>query len=155
MTSSPRVVEVVAGHESSADLAAALDALRHGQAVEYVHLSSADLDRSRLRVTSDAGRDYAIALPRGEKLRDGTVLVLDGDRAVIVRAGARRVLRFGATSVPAALRLGFVAGHLHWRSTFDGEALEVLLEGPEQDYLNRVADLIATGDVRCVAVPPS
>ena len=47
-----------------------------------------DLDRSRLRATSDAGTDYAIVLPRGSTLADGAVLLLEPDRAVVVRAGA-------------------------------------------------------------------
>jgi urease accessory protein len=140
------VVEAIAGWDDDPAVAARL----HTHAVEYVHLPVADLDRSRLRVTSDAGVDYAVALPRGTGLADGAVLVLDDDRAVVVRAGAARTLALRAVDTTAALRLGFLAGHLHWKVDQRDDRLLVHLQGPEDDYTARIADLLVSGRVeRC------
>ncbi|BCI56039.1 urease accessory protein UreE [Mycolicibacterium litorale] len=133
-----------AGDEAVAD---SLHELRHRHAVEYVHLDVHDLDRKRLRVTSDAGTDYAVVLPRDTALADGAVLLLDADRAVVVRAGAPQTLALRALDLPAALRLGFLAGHLHWKTDQHGDTLVVHLEGPESDYIARIADLLARGGV--------
>ena len=146
----PLVVEEITGWDDDPAIAARLHALEHRHAVEYVHLAITDLDRSRLRVTSDAGVEYAVALPRGTGLADGAVLVLDDDRAVVVRAGTARTLALRAVDVAAALRLGFLAGHLHWKVDQLGDRLLVHLQGPEAEYTARIADLLASGRVeRC------
>ena len=146
----PLVVEAIRGWDDDPLIVARLHALAHRQAVEYVHLAIGDLDRSRLRVTSDAGVDYAVALPRGTGLADGAVLVLDDHRAVVVRAGTARTLALRAVDVAAALRLGFLAGHLHWKVDQLDDRLLVHLQGPEAEYTARIADLLASGRVeRC------
>ena len=144
------VVEAIAGWADDPAIATRLHVLEHRHAVEYVHLEVADLDRGRLRVTSDAGVDYAVALPRGTGLADGAVLVLDDDRAVVVRSGVARRLVLRAVDTAAALRLGFLAGHLHWKVDQLDDRLLVHLQGPEAEYTARVADLLASGRVeRC------
>ena len=127
-----------------------LHELRHSQGVEYVHLDVHDLDRKRLRVTSDAGTDYAVVLERNTALADGAVLLLEADRAVVVRAGAPQTLRLRPVDLGAALRLGFLAGHLHWKSDHDDNTLVVHLEGPESDYTARIAELLSSGRVERV-----
>jgi hypothetical protein len=73
-----------------------LHELRHHpeleHAVEYLYLDIHDLDRKRLRATSDVGTDYAIVLPRDSALADGAVLLLESDRGVVVCAGAPRTI---------------------------------------------------------------
>jgi urease accessory protein len=145
--SSVVVIEEIVGHELESHIAHALHELRHGHRVEYVHLDPADLDRSRLRVTSDAGVDYAIALPRDKRLVDGAVLLLDDSTALVVRAGQPREMVLHATDAASALRLGFLAGHLHWKATMTGATMTVRLEGPESDYRARIVDLLAAGGV--------
>ncbi|MBM7279282.1 urease accessory protein UreE [Gordonia rubripertincta] len=148
----PRLLDTVIGHESDAELADILHELRHHRAVDHVHLEPADLDRRRLRVTSADGVDYALALPRGTTLRDGSVLSLDTDGAVVVRAGAPIRLRMRAHTIPAAIRVGFLAGHLHWKCDQDGDTLDVLVDGVTGDYLARVRTLIESGELE-VTVP--
>lgn len=143
-TGGPRLLHSVLGHEADVDLAEPLRHLRHHGAVEYLHLTAPDLERRRLRVTSDGGTEYAVVLPRDQELTDGAVLALDDHGAVVVRAGARRTLTFRATTVQSGLLLGFLAGHLHWKSSFDGDQLTVTVEGADSDYLDRVADLVAS-----------
>ncbi|WOP19934.1 hypothetical protein [Raineyella sp. LH-20] len=146
-TAGPRLLCSILGHETEAEIAAALHHLRHHGAVEYLRLTAPDLERRRLRVRSDGGTEYAIVLPRDQALTDGAVLALDDHGAVVVRAGTRRTLTFRATTVQSGLRLGFLAGHLHWASSFDGDQVTVTVEGADSDYLDRVADLIASREV--------
>jgi urease accessory protein len=141
------VLDRIVGWAGDDAVADGLHDLRHRNAVEYVHLDIHDLDRRRLPVTSDAGRDYAVGLPRDTALADGAVLLLDDDRAVLVRAGAPQSMTLRAADLSAALRLGFLAGHLHWKADQHGDTLVVHLEGPESDYLARIADLLAAGGV--------
>lgn len=145
-----RILQGIVGWASDEAVADRLHELSHHHAVEYVHLGVLDLDRTRLRVTSDAGADYAVILPRGSALADGAVLLLEPDRAVVVRAGAPQTLTLRATDPAAALRLGFLAGHLHWKVTQDGDVLVVHLDGPESDYLDRITELTAVGRVERV-----
>jgi urease accessory protein len=149
-TDSPRILDGIVGWAADPAVAARLHELRHRHAVEYVHLDVGDLDRKRLRVTSDAGTDYAVALPRDAALADGAVLLLDADRAVVVRAGALQTMTLRATDVPAALRLGFLAGHLHWKVDQDADTLVVHLRAPHDEYTARITDLLASGQVTWV-----
>jgi urease accessory protein len=137
-----RVLDGIVGWAADEDVAHRLHELRHHEAVEYLHLDVSDLDRRRLRVTSDAGTDYALVLPRDSVLADGAVLLLETDRAVVVRAGAPRTLTLRATDLAAALRLGFLAGHLHWKADQRDDTLVVHLEGPESDYTSRITELL-------------
>ncbi|MFN3003096.1 urease accessory protein UreE [Mycolicibacterium wolinskyi] len=143
----PRILDGIVGWATDDAVAGRLHELRHHQAVEYVHLDAHDLDRRRLRVTSDAGTDYAVILTRDSTLGDGAVLLLEADRAVVVRAGAPQTLTLRANDLAAALRLGFLAGHLHWKVDQHDDTLVVHAEGPRSDYTARIAELLATGRV--------
>jgi len=132
----------IVGDRRDPALAERLHALAHADAVEYLFVAEADLGRGRLRAVTDRGTDCAVSLERGETLYDGAVLALEADRAVVVRAGAPRLLRLSARDDAAALRLGFMAGHLHWR---------VRLDGPAADYTARIAALIDEGAVSVAA----
>jgi urease accessory protein len=150
MATGPQILDGIVGWVSDGAVADRLHELRHRHAVEYVHLDVQDLDRRRLRVTSDVGTDYAVALPRDAALADGAVLLLEAERAVVVRAGAPRTMTLRAADLPAALRLGFLAGHLHWKTDQHEGILVVHLEGPESDYAARIGDLLASGRVEWV-----
>ena len=124
-----------------------LHQLEHHDAVETVTIATGDLDRRRLLVRTKAGEEVAIALPREQKLFDGAVLVLEKDRAIVVRAGEQRWLRLSPRSADAALELGYHAGNLHWRVRFDGSDLLVAVEGPVHHYAARIEPLIKDGRV--------
>jgi urease accessory protein len=147
---SMRILDGIVGWAGDDTVDDRLHELRHQQAVEYVHLDIHDLERKRLRVTSDAGTDYAVVLPRDSALADGAVLLLEADRAVVVRAGAPRTVTLRALDLAAALRLGFLAGHLHWKTDQHDDTLVVHLEGDETDYTARIADLLSSGRVERV-----
>lgn len=149
----PTLTEVL-GHER--DFAAQLHALGHRDLVDELEVAEEDLPRRRLRLVSRAGTTYAVALPRGAELADGAVLRLDGDGAVVVRTRAAVRLRLRPLDPGAALRLGFLAGHLHWTVDLaddpDGGDLEVVLQAPVEDYLARLPELLDAGRVEWAAV---
>lgn len=142
-----RVIDRIVGSRLDPEIAHRLHHLDHRHAVDILAIDSADMARRRLRATTRDGEEIAIALPREETLFDGAVLILDADRAVVVRVGAERWLRLAPRDKIAALELGYHAGNLHWRVRFDGDDLLVALEGPPEDYLARLGDLVSGGRV--------
>lgn len=140
----------IVGHVDDSAIAAKLHHLRHNGTVEYLLLAPADTQRKRLRVTSDVGTDCAIALARDERLEDGSVLLIDDQRAIVVRLEELRWLTLEPTSLPAALELGYFVGNLHWRVKFDGERLKVAIEGDEGFYRDRLAPMIGKRLARIV-----
>lgn len=124
--------------------------LEHHGAVEFVTIPAGDLDRHRLMVRTDRGEEVAITLRRDQKLFDGAVLLLDANRAIIVRAGEQRWLRLSPHSASDALELGYHAGNLHWRVRFDGDDLLVAQDGPASAYAARIEHLVSAGRVGLV-----
>jgi urease accessory protein len=117
--------------------------LEHRGKVDVVNIPVADLARRRLLATTHAGEELAIALPRHQKLFDGAILLIDGERAIVVRAATERWLRLEPRSIGDAIELGYHAGNLHWRVRFQGEVLLVALEGRPEDYTARLGEMIS------------
>ena len=74
---------------------------------------------------------------------DGAVLLVEPDRAIVVRVDEERWLRLQPRAIADAIELGYHAGNLHWRVRFEGEALLVALEAPMDDYLARLGTLVS------------
>ncbi len=144
----------VLGRATDDDMADALHKLGHADAVEYIALAPADLSRHRLRATTDKGTACAIALPRDEKLCNGAILRLTNEQAIVVRMTAQPVIRVRATVASAALELGYLAGNMHWRVTFDGDVLNVAQDGDADAYLARLAPLLGSGRIEIVQDEP-
>jgi len=140
----------IVGNSSSSELAETLHRLSHDGQLEEIQLSAADTARKRLRVMTDKGTDCAIALNRDANLENGSVLLLEDRRAIVVRMLETKWLRIAPTDATAALELGYFAGNLHWRVRFNGALLEIALEGPEQNYLDRLANHFESGRARRV-----
>jgi urease accessory protein len=140
----------ILGNARQPELAERLHRLEHEGRVDRVTLKGADLARHRLRVTTEQGTECAIALPRTEVLEHGSVLALSEERAIVVELEELGWLALEASDAASALRLGFLAGHHHWRVRFDGTVLRVAMdEGPEP-YLARVREQLESGQVRLV-----
>lgn len=144
------IVDQIIGNASDADIAERLHALSHRGAVEYVDLNKADIARRRQRVTTDKGTVCGIALGRDANLRAGAVLKLDRDGAIVVRVEEESWLRISPADAASALELGYSAGNLHWRVRFDEGDILVALEGPKEDYLERIESLLGSGKVTVV-----
>src|SRR4051794_35303572 len=121
--------------------------LEHHGAVDFVNIPIADLARRRLLAMTRGGEELAIALPRNEKLFDGAILLIDTERAIVVRAGTERWMRFQPRSIGDAIELGYHAGNLHWRVRFQGEVLFVALDGRPEDYTARLREMISANRV--------
>jgi urease accessory protein len=115
--------------------------------VEFLAMTEADVGRRRLRLVTDQGTDCAISVDHPEELSDGAVLLLEADRAIVVRVGAPKLWRLRARDRAAAMQLGWHAGNLHWRVRFDGDALLVLLDGPLAEYRARLRTLLDSNQV--------
>lgn len=137
----------ILGKADAPEYKAQVHRLSHAHALDVLHLSRADLSRRRLRATSDAGADVAIALPRDQQLYDGALLSLEPDRALIVRVETEIWLRLAAADQAAALRLGYFCGNFHWRVRFEGAHLLIAIETDLDTYLARLEPMLEGGEV--------
>lgn len=145
----------IVGYLDEPSIERRVHALEHAGAVETVQVGADDLARRRLRLRGDHGSDVAIALPRGAVLRDGAVLYLDEQRALVLRTRPREWLRLRARDAESALQLGFLAGHLHWRVEFDGDCLCVAPDGDASACMARIEARLAPGAVEVVREAPT
>ena len=138
----------ILGTASEPSLADTLHRLEHQNRVEFLVVDRDDTLRRRLRAKTDKGTDIAIALERDDQLIDGAVLVLDDDRAVVLRVTQERWLRIEPRDSDAALEAGFCAGNNHWRVDFQPGALLIAMQGPAEQYLSRLDPLLSTGKIK-------
>ncbi len=137
-------IERVIGSRLDPKLSEHIHQLEHRDSVDVLTVSPSDVARRRMRAVTRAGAELAIALPRDQQLYDGAVLLLEPDRAVVVRVDEQRWLRLQPRAIADAIELGFHAGNLHWRVQFDGEALLVAIEAPIDDYLSRLDAMLSS-----------
>ena len=114
--------------------------MSHHNKVEYIVLDKANLQRRRFRTKTDQGTDCAISISRDKKLSNGAVLLLEDDRAIVVKMAEDRWLSLKPKDVSTAIELGYFAGNMHWRVKFEKERLDIALESPEEIYLDRLKD---------------
>lgn len=141
-------LEAILGAVTDPAIADRLHDLEHAGKVEHVVLAGEDTARRRLHVTTDRGTECAILLPRSERLANGAVLLLEPERAIVVRLKEEQWLALTPRDACAALELGYFAGNMHWPVRFDGTTLRIALHGPVQSYLDRLAHLFGDGRVR-------
>jgi urease accessory protein len=137
------LIERVLGSRLEPAFSTRIHELEHRGAIDLLMVPAADVARRRLRATTREGAEVAIALPRDQQLFDGAVLLIEPDRAIVVRVAEERWLRLQPRAIADAIELGYHAGNLHWRVRFEGEALLVALEAPTDDYLARLGALVA------------
>ena len=138
-------LSAIVGSSTDPEVAEALHRLGHHGAVEYLVLDENDMARRRLRMCTDRGTECAIALARDLRLQNGSVLELTATRAIVVQLDALPALVIRAPDRPGALRLGFLAGHLHWRVKFEDDCIRVSMDGPREDYLERLREHLPDG----------
>lgn len=146
-----RLNEIV-GDATDSEIARALHDLGHRNAVEYLILDENDMARRRLRTHTDRGTECAIALPRDQRLYNGSVLELTEARAIVVRLDALPTLVVRAPDRAGTLRLGFLAGHLHWRVQFEDDCIRVSMDGPREGYLQRLREHLPTDGFQIMEV---
>jgi urease accessory protein len=141
-------LETILGHATELSIAERLHHVEHRDGVEYLTLSEADTQRHRLRALTDRGTECAIALPRTQRLLNGAVLLLEDDRAIVVRMQAPQWLVLEPRDEAAALELGYFAGNMHWKVEFSRARLRIAVQGPVESYLERLAHLLRDGRIR-------
>ena len=99
-------IDRVLGSRLESEYSEELHRLEHRGAVDMVNIPVADLARRRLLATTRGGEELAIALPRHQKLFDGAILLIDGERAIVVRAATERWMRLEPRSIGDAIELG-------------------------------------------------
>ncbi|MFM0369888.1 urease accessory protein UreE [Paraburkholderia aspalathi] len=138
----------IIGSAAEPRIADLLHSLEHHGRVDYVTLAADDIKRHRLRALTQRGDECGIALDRDMHLFDGAVLRLDRDAALVVRTEDTRWLRLVPRDAAAALELGYFAGNMHWKVRFDRGALEIAVKGALDDYLQRLAPMLADQRIR-------
>ena len=96
--------------------------------VERVVLTSGELARHRQRVRTDAGRELGISLPHGAALKDGDVLHLDAELAIVVEQAEEDLLRLLPRSPEEFGMMGYQVGNLHRAAMIDGRGIAVLYD---------------------------
>jgi len=148
-------IDRIVSHADDAETSRELERLTSSGLVEYVIVSPADVPRHRLRLVTNAGTECLVALPRDEHLSDGAVLLLEANLAVVARVQARTWLRLRVRDASAGLRVGHLAGHLHWAVQFHGDELWVGLDDPEGSYVARIEHFLEDGSVAVMRESPS
>src|SRR5260370_3655662 len=116
------LIERVLGSRLEPAFSTRIHELEHRGAIDLLMVPAADVARRRLRVTTRGGADVAIALPRDQHLFDGAVLLVEPDRAIVVRVDEERWLRLQPRAIADAIELGYHAGNLHWRGALVARA---------------------------------
>ncbi len=140
----------ILGNAAKTQYAEQLHDLAHHSQVDYLVLSSEDIQRKRLKATSTQGHECGIALAREQKLYSGAILSLRENYALIVRSRDVAWLRCVPENTAAALELGYFAGNMHWSVRFVEGALDIELKGPIADYQARLQPFIAAGRIKLV-----
>lgn len=108
--------------------------------LDVVRISPTDAARRRMRLTSERGRDIALALARDASLSDGAVLAWTEALTLVARIDRGPRLRLVPDDAPSALRLGYFCGNLHWKADFQDGAIDIHMDGPENAFRARLAD---------------
>jgi len=141
------ILDRILGQASDPVLADRLHDLSHAGQLETLTLSAGDIQRHRLRLVGDRGTDCAIRLERHQQLRNGSVLMLDDQHAIVVQMEDQQYLALKHRDAATALELGYFAGNMHWTVRFSEDTLQIQLIGDETDYLERLQPMLADGRV--------
>lgn len=141
----------IVGHHSDAAIHDELHRRQRDGTLVTLSVRTADLGRRRFKAVGSDGNTYGVALSRDDVLRDGSVLVLDDVRAVVIEGDEGETLALRAATLTGGIQLGWHAGHLHWRVRMEGDTMTVLLDGPADEYLVRIAPWLETGDIEAPA----
>ena len=133
-------INKILGYSHDPNLSIQLHNLSHQNKIEYIVLNHANLQRRRFRTKTDKGTDCAIAISRDDKLSNGAVLLLEDDRAIVVKMAKDQWLTLKPKDISVAIELGYFAGNMHWRVKFGHGQINIALDSPEQIYLDRLKD---------------
>jgi len=99
-----------------------------GRRLERFVLASGDLAKARQRVMTDGGREIGISLPHGVALKDGDVLHLDDEVAIVVEQADEDLLWLQPKSPEEFGFLGYQVGNLHRAAMINHHGIAVLYD---------------------------
>lgn len=135
-------IDRVLGNTSDNKFTEVLSVVESGGQIDYLFVDSANVSRRRFRAATQNGEECIVALSGDRRLTDGDIVLLDHGRAVIVRVDSQEWMRVIPADVSTALRLGHLAGHLHWVVRFDAASLLVALEDDPTVYIERLSEYV-------------
>ncbi len=135
-------------------LGTATDPRFRGRTVHHVDIGWGDAGKHRQRVTTDAGSEVQIQLPRGSFLADGAVISDDGVNLVVVRRPPEPAIRvrFADNTGRALLVLGHLLGNQHAPVDVDEEGLTAPLFTSADAARHLLADLGLVGEISDIAM---
>jgi urease accessory protein len=101
-------------------------------------LSAEERRWGRRRVTTEHGRELALALPTGSVLAPGAIVHVARDFYVVVEAAREPVLAVSPRSREEALRVAFEVGNRHFTLAVDGDRLLVPDDPAMEQLLGRL-----------------
>jgi urease accessory protein len=118
--------------------------------LERVVLTSGDLAKRRQRVKTDAGREIGISLPHGDSLKDGDLLHLDAECAIVVEQAEEDLLWLQPQTPEQFGLMGYQVGNLHRAAMIDPRGIAVLYDKAVEALAHRfhISTLRAPGKFR-------
>jgi urease accessory protein len=101
-------------------------------------LSAEERRWGRRRVTTEQGRELALALPTGSILSPGHVLHVGAGYYVVIEAAQEPVLAVTPRSTDEAIRIAFEVGNRHFTIAIDGSRLLVPDDVAMEQLLGRL-----------------
>ena len=112
------IFEKILGNENDESFFEKLHRLSHKSLVDYIDIKPEDSFRRRMRMVSVNGREYKLAIPRSQKIENGSILWLSEESAVVIRILNGPKIRVIPKNISSAVRLGYHCGNLHWKTNF-------------------------------------
>lgn len=109
--------------------------------IENIHLSSDDLLKRVIIVTSDQNNEYGIKLDEDKKLSDGDVLLKTSNKLVVVRVELSDVLVISARTIGEMAMIAHNLGNRHLPAQFEDAKMIVPYDYLVEEYLQEVKAL--------------
>ena len=135
------IFKKILGNESDELFSEKLHHLSHKSLVDYIEIKPEDSFRRRMRMVSINGREYKLAIPRSQKIENGSILWLSEESAVVIRILNGPKIRVIPKNISSAVRLGYHCGNLHWKTNFFQDGIDIILSGESQNYFDRLETL--------------
>jgi urease accessory protein UreE len=111
------------------------DGDRADDTVDELELTADERERAHRRVRSKGNRELIISLERGEELRDGDVVYVDGEVAVVVVAAREDVLEVSPRTTREWAIASYQLGNLHRPARFLGDAILTPYDGSTEEAM--------------------
>ena len=105
--------------------------------VETIYLSSENMLKRILRVTSDHNREYGITLEKNEKLSDGDILYNQDNKLIVVKMNSEDVLVIKPSTITEMGIIAHALGNRHLQAQFVDDTMIIQYDRLVEDELKR------------------